>query len=60
MAVDFLKGISKELKSVETLIGDRLKSEYSEVSPLVEHSLKKNRKNVEACLCNSLWKDCKN
>ncbi len=44
MAVDFLKGISKELKGVEELIARRLESEYPEVSPLVKHSLKKTGK----------------
>ena len=44
MAIDFLKGISEELKGVESLIADRLKSEYAEVSPLVKHSLKKTGK----------------
>ncbi len=44
MGVDFLKGISSELKSVESLIGERLKSDYAEVSPLVKHSLKKTGK----------------
>ncbi len=44
VVVDFLNGISKELEGVKNLISDRLKSNYSEVSPLVKHSLKKTGK----------------
>ncbi len=44
VVVDFLNGISKELDGVKNLISDRLKSNYSEVSPLVKHSLKKTGK----------------
>lgn len=44
MSIAFLKGISGELKGVENLIAERLKSDYAEVSPLVKHSLKKTGK----------------
>ena len=44
MAVDFLKGISAELKWVETLIANRLESKYPEMVPLIKHSLKKTGK----------------
>ncbi len=44
MPENFLKVISEELNSVENLIADKLSSQYAEIKPLIEHSLKKKGK----------------
>ena len=50
MNIGFLKSIEKELKAVENLMSERLQSSYTEIKPMVKHSLNKTGKMLRPTL----------